>query len=780
MMCGDGVTAISALPYTIDIGAIEQAVIDAQAAQGKAEDAQGAAEVAAGTAATDTVNAATALMAGYVTDSQAAKAAAEEAQEGAEAAAGIAATETVEAASLLLSGYVTDAQTAKAAAETAQGTVESVVAEISGANATIYENKSSIKAIEETLINYNPTAETRLTQTTADRVVSLPKNAGEGGLKSAINGNTLKNETTYNRDTWAEWSFTNAQNAIKNSEGLSLENTTSAGMTTYILTKVKPLTKYGILFYVIINTFEATFYSRLADVVASPTIVIGNRVTGNIKTTITVGEIITMNRFTLGANGSGTGELKLKDVRIFELPAGSQIESDFTNLTADQLATRYPYIDGIKSVTAPRVKSVGKNLIKYNNSLPYTAGGITFGYDNGIYSVSGTATAYPYKSICVIPANSLNEGNYRFSKTLISGTSLAGIRVMDRTVTPAIVLASKADVAELTIGRRHNTLQIEIATSMSVTYDESFKLQLEKNIVATTYEPYKESFLYPEPKTLHRLPNGVCDTIENGNYIQRVEEYIVNNLSGWSFFYDVTYDIYDFASDSTWMTLNGAALFNGSNPNAAYCTNSDGFIPIHSSHDSSKWGGVDLVCCTSINGNLKILIKASKAITTIAGLQTYLNTKPIKLFYPLANPITTENITSGIPISYPSGSIYLEPALADAGVYTDKMSILQTAFPISSLESIKKINSVTGEETPLDVTTAIIAEDGLSFTHPNLALNDIVFFTYFYPETGCYGSNSFNYFDSRYVKVDSVTGKYYKIDFSIADGVPAFNLVEVV
>ena len=30
MMCGDGVTAISALPYTIDIGAIEQAVIDAQ------------------------------------------------------------------------------------------------------------------------------------------------------------------------------------------------------------------------------------------------------------------------------------------------------------------------------------------------------------------------------------------------------------------------------------------------------------------------------------------------------------------------------------------------------------------------------------------------------------------------------------------------------------------------------------------------------------------------------------------------------------------------------
>ena len=44
MMCGDGVTAISALPYTIDIGAMEQAVIDAETAQGKAEEARDDAE----------------------------------------------------------------------------------------------------------------------------------------------------------------------------------------------------------------------------------------------------------------------------------------------------------------------------------------------------------------------------------------------------------------------------------------------------------------------------------------------------------------------------------------------------------------------------------------------------------------------------------------------------------------------------------------------------------------------------------------------------------------
>ena len=38
-----------------------------------------------------------------------------------------------------------------------------------------------------------------------------------------------------------------------------------------------------------------------------------------------------------------SGKVNFKDVRIFELPTGSQIESDFTNLTADQLNTLYPF-----------------------------------------------------------------------------------------------------------------------------------------------------------------------------------------------------------------------------------------------------------------------------------------------------------------------------------------------------------------------------------------------------------------------------------------------------
>lgn len=56
MMCGDGVTAISALPYTVDIGAMEQAVIDAQAAQAGAEGAQEAASESATAAANNILN----------------------------------------------------------------------------------------------------------------------------------------------------------------------------------------------------------------------------------------------------------------------------------------------------------------------------------------------------------------------------------------------------------------------------------------------------------------------------------------------------------------------------------------------------------------------------------------------------------------------------------------------------------------------------------------------------------------------------------------------------
>ena len=145
----------------------------------------------------------------------------------------------------------------------------------------------------------------------------------------------------------------------------------------------------------------------------------------------------------------------------------------------------------------------------------------------------------------------------------------------------------------------------------------------------------------------------------------------------------------------------------------------------------------------------------------------------------LVDPEIIENVTSGTLISYPGGTIYTEPAIADAGVYNDGISVFYTDFPIESLETVKRVDFETGEQTPLDVSDAVISPDGKSFTHPDLADGDIVFFTYFYDVPRVGSINTYSYLDSNYVRQDSVTGKFYRRDWEVVDGQYYIVLKEV-
>jgi hypothetical protein len=104
-------------------------------------------------------------------------------------------------------------------------------------------------------------------------------------------------------------------------------------------------------------------------------------------------------------------------------------------------------------------------------------------------------------------------------------------------------------------------------------------------------------------------------------------------------------------------------------------------------------------------------------------------------------------------------------------VYNNGISVLRTAFPIKTLESIKKVDFATGAETPLAVSAAVISADKLSFTHPSLANGDIVFFTYFYDYNGVNGENVYGYLDSNHVIADTANGKFYKYKPAITNGV---------
>lgn len=150
-----------------------------------------------------------------------------------------------------------------------------------------------------------------------------------------------------------------------------------------------------------------------------------------------------------------------------------------------------------------------------------------------------------------------------------------------------------------------------------------------------------------------------------------------------------------------------------------------------------------------------------------------------KLIYQLATPIEIPIQTSGSLVSYPSGTVYIEPFVADAGIYTDKMEVLHSDLPIKALEKISKVDFATGLETELDITAAVIAEDKLSFTHPDLVDGDIVFFTYEYDRESTEGETEIEYYDSRYVIKDSVTGNFYKWKIAVANGTPTIELEEV-
>ncbi len=152
------------------------------------------------------------------------------------------------------------------------------------------------------------------------------------------------------------------------------------------------------------------------------------------------------------------------------------------------------------------------------------------------------------------------------------------------------------------------------------------------------------------------------------------------------------------------------------------------------------------------------------------------------LIYQLATPVEIPVQVSGTLVGYPNGTVYIEPYVADAGIYTDKMEVLYSDLPIKALEKISKVDFESGLETELDIAEAIIAEDKLSFTHPDLTSGDIVFFVYEHGAEGTISETEISYYDSRYV-IKGEDDKFYQweIEAKLVEGVitPSIKLVEV-
>lgn len=108
----------------------------------------------------------------------------------------------------------------------------------------------------------------------------------------------------------------------------------------------KNSTKYGLLFNMVTNTVSGSnfWFDNNNYLLGGKTWSSLDGV-GNKKHVFTTGTITNNSvQFTLNPQAVGN-TAKISDIRIYELPTGSQIESDFNTLTADQLNTKYPFYD---------------------------------------------------------------------------------------------------------------------------------------------------------------------------------------------------------------------------------------------------------------------------------------------------------------------------------------------------------------------------------------------------------------------------------------------------
>lgn len=566
----------------------------------------------------------------------------------------------------------------------------------------IAEQKLKVAKVEKELNDYKSVmAQVNINQEAKQKasgygIIPLPKNAANGQVSDVVlKGNTI-NQLANNGVNYANWTGTGVTADANGIHFLGDGVTKVASLSTAL----KPSTEYTIILRITkwvnpsttLMTTNGNNAFPLNQTIASPGTL------GLIKKKLTTVSTITVNALMLRFGGLPAGEqIDITDIMIVE---GDQ--------TSNPVTDKYVSYGTKSTVSASRLKSVGKNLIP-NNVL-------TQGFELG----SGHTDSDVHK---YIKLEKVLAGTYQVQ---IANPNFADLRIRVTSPKNNSVTSAYHDNKYIFTISSDTTLFINVRYADSRSWLEKVSsgqiwLQLARSNQVTSYEPYTESNMYlPNVGELRSLPNGVKDefnvttgkaTIRIGHKTDVASGTVINYV--------------DMAEGGTY-----------------YAWNEDGETE------------------TGIKGDT-------------------LGIDATTLIYQLATPIEIPIQISGSLVSYPSGTVYIEPFVADAGVYTDKMSVLHQDLPINALEKISKVDFETGVETELDVSETVIAGDKLSFTHPDLEAGDSVFFVYEYDRESTIGETEIEYYDSRYVVKDDVTEKFYKWAVAVSDGVPSIQLTEV-
>ncbi|NLY81153.1 MAG: hypothetical protein GX078_00040, partial [Clostridiales bacterium] len=340
--------------------------------------------------------------------------------------------------------------------------------------------------------------------------------------------------------------------------------------------------------------------------------------------------------------------------------------------------------DPKSTISAMRIKSAGKNLFD-NGGISHTQIGLTYKTNGNYIEVNGTRGAGMNVANIKKVDFTLLPGTYTLSLRMVGGTienignfegfyfGINSSTSAHRTTPPAIKNIGEVGKRTFTIVEPLKVTTFDITPGYGTGIGAVFKnilleCQLERNDDATPYEPYTESNMYlPNVEELRSLPNGTKDEIRvnEGKLIKRTKKYILqaSDITG---FNTSRANVDTISVSITSMT----GIVENQEGVSQSVFHIDGFAPsnLASVPDDSKYVG-QYIYSRSISGSILALIVEKGKYSSIAEVRADL--AGTTLIYQLAEPVEIPVQVSGTLLSYPSGTVYVENVVADAGLYSD-------------------------------------------------------------------------------------------------------------
>lgn len=607
------------------------------------------------------------------------------------------------------------------------GVTSPIQTQINNANSRMTSISESIDNLAESAKSVLPD----VSVSTYAMVSTLSDKAREGQMNVTVKGNTLKNSITNgNFATTTGWTPLGSTNSVSNNTMINTGNGGSANpyFSNEFMTPVIPLQE-GRKFFIkckqmVTNSVctQISFKYRGSTGGTTTNIAYQSSPVQNqwyqLSSIITIPSGYTGNLQLFMYHGYADAAtanamvMEVKDVICIDM--GADTSNTLFNKTAAEmdLIAGQLYFDGLTSVVAGQVKSVGKNLLDFTKWVQHDISGTS--------GIEGTTLVTDHA--CSDYTRVKPNTTYVLTLTNTKISTYDGIYVM-------LYAPNKSFIGYTYL---YNALAMTFTTDANVGYVR-IKIyesgvtgnnvmpttsQLEEGLAATTYEPYTETVKALPSATLKSLPNGATDYIEATRYVKNCEAY--------------TFLVSDITTLTTSLTNIDYVKINkpsnyigyGSLYSSVGSVRVDGFTNILVSLDSA---GNYYNIHTNQENTLFYFTFPKGTYANLAAAQTALT--GTKIIYQLATPVITELFPEPIKSS-PKGSIIYENVRREIGIYTTLASVTNTAAPIKTMRKLWKILT-DGTKMPLSVVTGItVAGNGLSFTHTNLTANDNVEWEY--------------------------------------------------